>query len=382
MSPGRAAGDAEDRAARRRVPVGGAETGQRGHEDHAAAVGHGRRQGLGLGRGADQPETVPQPLHRGAGDEDRALEGVGQLAAGGHPGDRREQPGVRPFQGGAGVHQHERPGAVGALRLAVGEAGLAEQCRLLVAGDPRDRHVQPEERRRGGAADLAVRRHDLGQRRPRHAEQLAQLVRPRALGDVVEQGPRGVRRVGDVARAAGQPGDQVAVDGADDDVPGGDPGPGRRVVLGQPGQLGAGEVGVEPEAGQLAHPVLVPGLAQPVADRGRPTVLPDDGPARGGQRRPVPEHGGLALVGEADGGDAAAVVAAQRLAARGQRRLPDLLRLVLHPAGPGEVLRELLVPAGHHAAGLVDHQRGDAGRAGIDRDDGHGQTPVRRLRTS
>ena len=39
--------------------------------------------------------------------------------------------------------------------------------------------------------------------------------------------------------------------------------------------------------------------------------------------------------------------------------------------GLREVLRELLVAAGHHRAGLVDDQRGDAGRAGVDGQHAH-----------
>jgi hypothetical protein len=96
-----------------------------------------------------------------------------------HPGDRREQP-VGQHRLGAGVDQHERAGAVGALAAAGLEAALAEQRRLLVAGDAGHRQVEPEEGRRVGAPDLAVGRAPPRQRRPRHAEQLAQLVAPAA----------------------------------------------------------------------------------------------------------------------------------------------------------------------------------------------------------
>jgi hypothetical protein len=113
----------------------------------------------------------------------------------------------------------------------------------------------------------------------------------------------------------------------------------------------------------------VAGLAQPVADVAGAPVLPHDRAARSSERGPVPEHGGLALVGESDGRHG---LPGQRLAAGGQRRLPDLLGLVLDPARPREVLRELLVAAGRDAAALVDDQRGHAGGPGVDREDGHG----------
>ena len=57
---------------------------------------------------------------------------------------------------------------------------------------------------------------------------------------------------------------------------------------------------------------LVPGLAQRVADGGGAAVLPDDGvvdrPAGGA----VPQHGGLALVGDADGGNVGGAAAGRR----------------------------------------------------------------------
>ena len=99
------------------------------------------------------------------------------------------------------------------------EAGLPEQRGLLVAGDAGDRQVEAEERRRVGAADDAVRRHDLGQRR-RAARRTAShsSLDQRAGADVVQQRARGVGRVGDVAQARGQPGDEVGVDRADRDA--------------------------------------------------------------------------------------------------------------------------------------------------------------------
>ena len=47
-----------------------------GTNDHAAGVGHARRERSGLGRVVDDAEAVAQPLHRGAGDEDRAFHRV------------------------------------------------------------------------------------------------------------------------------------------------------------------------------------------------------------------------------------------------------------------------------------------------------------------
>ena len=78
----------------------------------------------------------------------------------------------------AGVGEDERAGAVGALGVAHVEAGLPEERRLLVAGDPGDRQREAEEHRRLGRGDLAPVGHQVGQRVARHPEELAELVGP------------------------------------------------------------------------------------------------------------------------------------------------------------------------------------------------------------
>ena len=49
-------------------------------------------------------------------------------------------------------------------------------------------------------------------------------------------------------------------------------------------------------------------------------------------------------------------------------QLPDLGGVVLHPAGPGEVLGQFAVGDVDHPGPLVDDQGPDAGRAGVDGD--------------
>ena len=76
----------------------------------------------------------------------------------------------------ARVHQHEAARAVGVLRLAGLEAGLADERRLLVAQDAGDRHAaQRGDLRRAVAR---ARRHDARQQRARHVERREQLVVP------------------------------------------------------------------------------------------------------------------------------------------------------------------------------------------------------------
>ena len=270
----------------------------------------------------------------------------------------------------AGVGEDERPGAVGALAVALVEAGLPEERGLLVAEDPGQRQLEPAEGAGVGRADLAPARHQVGQRVPGDAEQLAQLVGPVGSLEVEEQRARGVGDVGDVPGAPRHPGDEVGVDGADGVAARLDEPPRARLVLGDPAQLGAGEVRIQPQPGQLGDPVLVALVAQPGADVGGTPVLPDDRAARGAQRLAIPQEHRLALVGDADGTQLALVDLREHGPRGLQGRLPDLLRGVLDPARLREVLGELLVALGHDAAVVADDDGGDAGRPCVDGQDG------------
>ena len=183
----RAAGDADDRAARVGIPIGCTEPGERGNEDDAAAVGHRLGKRLRLARTRDDLQTIAQPLHRCAGDEDRALERIRQRAVVAAECHRREQAARRGHRALAGVDEQEGPRAVGALGIAGREPGLPHEGGLLVPGDPGDGQVEPEEGGRIRAADLAVRRHDLGQRIEGHAEECRELRAPLPGADVEQQ---------------------------------------------------------------------------------------------------------------------------------------------------------------------------------------------------
>ena len=193
------------------------------------------------------------------------------------------------------------------------------------------------------------------------------------FADVVQQRAAGVARVGDVRGAAGEPGDHVGVDGAQRQRAVADAGPQPGLVLGQPGVLGAGEVGVQAQPGELGDALLDAVGAQPVADGGGAPVLPHDRRAGRVQGAAVPDDGGLALVGDADAGRLL-VGAGQRLAAGGDGRRPDVVGLVLDPAGAGEQLRELAVAAGQDVAVLAHDQRGHPGRSCVDASTGMGRT--------
>ena len=89
----------------------------------------------------DQPEIVAQPLHQRAGDGDGAFQRIDRLRLAEPIAHRREQSAFRRIGRLAGVHQHEAAGAVGVLGLALLEAGLPHQGRLLVAENAGDRHA-------------------------------------------------------------------------------------------------------------------------------------------------------------------------------------------------------------------------------------------------
>ena len=124
-------------------PSAETEAGQGGDEVDAVVRLQRAGEGLGLARLGDDPERVAEPLHGGAGG--RRPRRVVDLAAQA-PGDRRQQAlaGVRRL--GARVEQDEAAGPVGVLGLPGALAGLAEQGRLLIAGDSRDRNVAAEDR--------------------------------------------------------------------------------------------------------------------------------------------------------------------------------------------------------------------------------------------
>jgi hypothetical protein len=202
-----------------------------------------------------------------------------------------------------------------------------------------------------------------GMSRPRNA---AGSVRPISPYDGTTSGS--ALRVGHVSGAAGQPRDDVGVDGADDQAAVADSFPRGHVVLRQPGQLRGGEVGIEPQPGEFGDPRFVPGVLETVADARRTAVLPHDGAPRRRQSRAIPDDRGLPLVGDPDGGDRPPL---QRDPARLQDGDPDLLRLVLHLARSGEVLGELLVATALDLSVRPDHEGGDAGRSGVDGQQAH-----------
>src|SRR5205823_10728029 len=137
----------------------------------------------------------------------------------------------------------------------------------------------------------------------------------------------------------------------------------------QPGDLGAGEVRVEQQAGFLTNQGLgARGLERRARIRRAP-VLPDDGAMDRLAAGALPDDGRLALVGDAerrDAGDAAGR-ALDDLAHRREGVAPDVLRVVLDPSGSGIVLLELATRDGDCACLCVKYDGARRGGPLIDR---------------
>src|SRR4029077_13802254 len=132
---------------------------------------------------------------------------------------------------------------------------------------------------------------------------------------------------------------QPGVDGAETQLA-----PGRTLfraahVPEQPAQLRRAEVRIEDEPRLAPQEVLRARGAERVAMVGGAPILPDDGAVDGAPATPVPEDRRLALVRDADAGDVApaGAGAAARRAQHAERDPPDLLGIVLDPAGAREV---------------------------------------------
>jgi hypothetical protein len=241
----------------------------------------------------------------------------------------------------AGVQQREAAGAIGALQHARPKARLADGRRLLVAGNPGDRHRRAEQRRRGGAERRAAVAY-LRQNRPRNAQEPQELVVPVLAMDVVEHGARGVGHVGRVHRAAGQTPEQERIDRAERQLAAFGGLPRACDLVEQPGELGRGEVRVDHQSGARAHQRIVAGRAERAAALGGAPVLPYDRAVHRLPARPLPQHHGLALVGDAERGDVGGLELrfGQGLVTDRERVLPDGLRIVFDPARARIVLLE------------------------------------------
>ena len=134
-------------------------------------------------------------------------------------------------------------------------------------------------------------------------------------------------------------------------------------MIQKPADLAGGEVGVDEQARLLRDDLpQAPGL-QLIAEGGRPAALPDDGVVDGLPGPPVPEDGGLPLIGDADGRHLPGVDVAGDLRQSPALRGPDLHGVVLHPARLGVDLAEGILGPGGDFPRLVEEDGPGAGGA-------------------
>ncbi|MNS44991.1 hypothetical protein D3C72_774490 [compost metagenome] len=363
-----ATGQADHGAASIGIPVGGAQAHEGRYQVDAVGIAHLAREVVGVAGIVDDLQLVTQPLDGGAAHEHRTLEGIVHFPFRAD-GDRGQQAVAGANRLGAGVHQQEAAGAIGVLGHALLEAELAEQGGLLVTGDAGDGDAGAAAT--GGVAIDLGGGFDLGQHGGGDAQLVQHPLVPLQIADVVEHGARRVGRVGDVHLAVGHLPHQPGVYGAEQQLAVHRLLAGPFHVVQDPLHLGAGEVGVQHQAGVLAHVLFQAAGLELFTDGRGAAALPDDGVVDGLAGGLFPDNGGFTLVGDADGGDLLAVQAAlgQHLGEDGGLGRPDLHGVVLDPARFRVVLGEFALGGRDYVGILIEHDGTGGGGTLIQRDD-------------
>ena len=127
-------------------------------------------------------------------------------------------------------------------------------------------------------------------------------------------------------------------------------------VVEDPLHLGAGEVGGQGQTTDVLETIGAFVTSKLVTDLLGTGVLPHNGVIDRVAGVLVPHHGGLALVGDTDGGELVTVDAGLRESLTNDltHRLPDLDGVVLDPAGTREDLFELLLADRDDLPGVVE----------------------------
>src|SRR5579862_3409051 len=170
-------------------------------------------------------------------------------------------------------------------------------------------------------------------------------------------------------RAAGEAPDEVGVDGPEGEASRFGARAGAIDMMKQPGDLGAGEIGVEEQPGVGGKERLGAVTPQRFAVRRRAAVLPDDGGVDRLTRGAIPHQGRFALIGDTDGGNGGRGQAGlgQSFAAHRQGRVPNLLGVVLDPTGMRITLGQLALGSGEDFGRAVEQDGARRGRALVDR---------------
>ncbi len=251
-----------------------------------------------------------------------------------------------------------------------GEAGLPKQRRLLIS-------------RRPGDADAVSEMHGIGplikaaggprlrQHAPGNVQLCQDLLVPLEGVDVEHHGAAGVGVIRHMDLAAGQLPDEPRLHRSEQQLPRLRLLPGTGHIVQDPFQLGGREIGVDDQTRLFPEFLGQPPGLQLIAVGAGAAALPDDGMVNGLPRVPVPHDGGLALVGDADRRDVRC--AGTYLIHGGKRHAqlggPDLVGIVLHPAGFREILSKLLLRHTAHFPFFVEKDAAVRCGPGIQRHD-------------
>ena len=206
------------------------------------------------------------------------------------PGDSGDQSVLGVLDVRPDIHESKAAGAVGVLRFAGREAGLTEEGRLLVPRRPRHGDGTAEPLRVRIAKQTGGGTH-FGQDAFGHVQFLQYFVVPLQIPDVEHQRTGGVGIVGLVDLALGKLPHEPTVYVAEEDLPSLRPLPDPGHVLQDPADLGAGEVGVDDQAGLFAEGIHQALGLQTVTVFGCAAALPDNGVADGLAGDLIPDDG-------------------------------------------------------------------------------------------
>src|SRR5207237_1136317 len=218
---------------------------------------------------------------------------------------------------------------------------------------------------------LVARRPDLPQYRPRHLDLAEELRIPVERLEVHQHRARGIAVVGDVRPTlgpAGQPPDDPGIDVAEEQVAALGRSTGARDVVEDPLDLRPREVGGHDQSGLGLDGRLDAVVDQLLTDVDGAGVLPDDGVVNRLAGLLLPDHGGLALVGDADARELVGLDAflLHRALDHALRLLPDLHRVVLDPTGLGINLLVFEVVGRDDLAIVAEHHEARSGGALVD----------------
>ena len=299
-------------------------------------------------------------MNDGSRDENRAFQGVSDLVSQ-PPCYGRQEIVPRGHGFAAGIEKGEAARSVRALHVPAPETGVAEKGGLLVAraagygnGPAEQSGFRLSERPRRG--------HDFRKHGLRNIEDLQQLLVPDAGSNVVQHGPRRVRRIGAVP--AGELVQQPGIDGPEKYLAPFGARPQAGKLPEKPHELRSRKIRIQHESRLVPHRVRQSERGQFAADVRGTAALPDDGIVDGLAAVLFPYDHGLALVRDPDrrdlvGGD---LRLGYRVERRGVLGLPDLVGIVFHPAGFRIDLPERLLRDADDGSGFIEYDR--AGRRG------------------